>query len=192
MAAYTHQTAATQFVEAMASDSPIATSASRAPFRWFSTCTSWAPWTIGIRRLPTVSPKIGKSSCLIMPASPAAQARSLRHSKRWAPTRSPSSMRSGSNRSTCWASRSVVWLHRKLPCRHPIFSAGWFWSAPGHAAAKAWIPARRRAKRYLVRLTSIPTIYGFAFTSRRRLQARRRAANSSSAFGSAARIVIPK
>jgi pimeloyl-ACP methyl ester carboxylesterase len=37
---------------------------------------------------------------------------------------SPSSMRSGLNRSMCWAFRSAALLRRKSPCRPPTLSAG--------------------------------------------------------------------
>src|SRR5882672_9010338 len=47
-----------------------------------------------------------------MPGSPARRARCRLRSKRWRSTPPPSSRRSASSRSTCWASRSAAWSPR--------------------------------------------------------------------------------
>ena len=113
-------------------------------------------------------------------------------SRRWAPTRLPSSRRSGLSRLTYWAFRSVVLSRKKSRYRLPTSSAAWCWSAPDRGAAIAWIRVRRKADRSSAGTMSIRTIFGFAFTSRRRQRAKRPDTDFSCDFGFAPRIAIPK
>jgi pimeloyl-ACP methyl ester carboxylesterase len=81
---------------------------------------------------------------------------------------------------------------QEITLQAPISYAAWCCWGPRHAAAKAWMAARRRVTASSARPMTRPITFGSAFSSRRHQGARRQAANFSSAFGFVRRIAIPK